>query len=157
MTIRIEFPRAKSSNFDRVLSICRRLPGFKESSQDGLPLYSVEFAESEMESLQAVLDFVANWKLTAYYLDDKLVSRGKIYKLAADHFYDEIRRKSEAERQALNAEKQKRWKEELDKRFPKNQEPTIRIQIEPVSPSVTDIRKSQTPEDLIRRQQERDS
>lgn len=74
MNLRIEFTSNRSSNFQRVLDICRGLNGFTEKQTPAGTVYAVTFNDDEVWSAEAVRDMVHKWKGTAYYIDGKLVS-----------------------------------------------------------------------------------
>lgn len=75
MNLRIEFPPSRSPSFEHTMGICRRLPGFKETTQSGAPLYTIEFKDTEFESAQAVIDLIRNLRMVTFYIEGLLVSR----------------------------------------------------------------------------------
>ncbi|MBL8023916.1 MAG: hypothetical protein JNK54_06505 [Elusimicrobia bacterium] len=98
MNLRIEFMRTKSPVFDRIISVVRQFPTFKEWDSDGIHLYSVEFVETDFESARTVIDFVRGWKGVTYYRDGQLISKGTAYRAAFDEIFRKARRESELSR-----------------------------------------------------------
>ncbi len=98
MILRFEFPPNKSQNFARALGICRRLKSFKERTEDGMVLYSVEFTEDDIFSAEAIRDLIYGWKGAAYYVDGMLVSRSRIWRVIFEAAMEVQSRASRARR-----------------------------------------------------------
>lgn len=87
MKIKIEFTKSRSDDFDRVLALIRKTPSYKEFSEKGITLYSVEFDDSDLDSAQAVIDLLRGWKKVAFYMDGKMVPRFKATTFVWDRIY----------------------------------------------------------------------
>lgn len=87
--LKIEFTKSRSGDFDRILGLIRKTPSFKETSDGGTSLYSVEFDESDFDSAQAVLDLVRGWRSVVFYINGKLVPRFKASNAVWDKVYFE--------------------------------------------------------------------
>lgn len=92
MKLKIEFTRSRSEDFDRVLALIRKIPSYKEITERGISLYSIEFDESNLDSAQAVMDMVRGWKKVAFYMDGRLVPRFKIVTYVWDRVYADFER-----------------------------------------------------------------
>lgn len=113
-TLKIEFTKVRSPRWERVLSIVRKLPTFKETVDNGETVYSVDFDTStEYETAQAVLDFVRGWQSTALYMDGKLVPTFHAVRLIADKM---IRAYKIREREEIKAEQRERVEKVLETR-----------------------------------------
>lgn len=114
MTLRIEFTKTRSPRWERVLSIVRKLPTFKESIDNGEPVYSVDFdTATEYETAQAVLDFVKHWQTTALYMDGKLVPTFHAVRLIGDKM---IRAYQVRAREEMKNEQRERVEKVLEER-----------------------------------------
>jgi hypothetical protein len=114
MTLRIEFTKVRSPRWARVLSIVRKLPTFKETTENGETVYSVDFDTStEFETAQAVLDFVRGWQSTALYMDGKLVPTFHAVRFIGDKM---IRAYRIREREEMKAEQRERVEKTLEAR-----------------------------------------
>lgn len=89
MRLKIEFTKSRSGDFDRILGLISKIPSFKETSDEGVSLYSVEFDESDFDSAQAVLDLVRGWRSVVFYINEKLVPRFKASNAVWDKVYFE--------------------------------------------------------------------
>lgn len=87
--LKIEFTKSRSGDFNRILGLIRKTPSFKETSDGGTSLYSVEFDESDFDSAQAVLDLVRGWRSVVFYINGKLVPRFKASNAVWDKVYFE--------------------------------------------------------------------
>lgn len=87
--LKIEFTKSRSGDFDRILGLVRKTPSFKETSDGGTSLYSVEFDEPDFDSAQAVLDLVRGWRSVVFYINGKLVPRFKATNAVWDKVYFE--------------------------------------------------------------------
>lgn len=114
MTLRIEFTKVRSPRWDRVLSIIRKLPTFKENIEGKETVYSVDFdTATEYETAQAVLDFVRGWQSTALYMDGKLVPTFHAARLIGDKMIRDYRIK---EREEMKIEQRQRVEKVLAER-----------------------------------------
>lgn len=114
MTLRIEFTKVRSPRWERVLSIIRKLPTFKETLEGKETVYSVDFdTATEYETAQAVLDFVRGWQSTALYMDGKLVPTFHAVRLIGDKM---IRAYKIKEREEIKEEQRLRVEKVLEER-----------------------------------------
>ncbi len=89
MRLKIEFTKSRSADFDKILCLIRTNPSFKETSDRGTSIYSVEFDESDFDSAQAVMDLVRGWRGVVFYINGKLVPRFKASTAVWDKIYFE--------------------------------------------------------------------
>jgi hypothetical protein len=79
MKIRLEFTERKGSNFPWALRLCKKMPTFKETIEDGMKVYSVEFdAVRDYRSIEALATYFGYWKQASWFADGKLMNLGVI-------------------------------------------------------------------------------
>lgn len=98
MILRIEFIRVVSSSFPRALSLCKKIPSFTETIENGAPLYSVKFEDDQVEAAEAILHLVGWWRTTAFYIDGRLVPRAKAYWIVTGRVFEKHRQETEEAR-----------------------------------------------------------
>jgi hypothetical protein len=77
--IRLEFTDRKGSNFPWALRLCKKLPSFKETIEDGMKIYSVEFDPvKDYYSIEAMANYFGYWKQAAWFVDGKLMNPGVV-------------------------------------------------------------------------------
>lgn len=76
MKFRLEFikPGSGATSFKWVLHLAKKFPSFRQSEDEGVTIYSLEFEDKDLGSFMAVYDFVRSWKGNAIFIDDKLFS-----------------------------------------------------------------------------------
>jgi hypothetical protein len=104
MIFKFEFTATNSAALPRALALCKRLESFKETREDGAPLYSVKFEEAAVEAAQAIFDLVGDWKGAAFYIDDRLVPRSKIYWTLTEIVFENHRREMDERRRRFDVE-----------------------------------------------------
>jgi hypothetical protein len=72
MKIRIEFGPSKSSSYHWAVRLCKKLPGYKETIEEGMTIHTVEF--EDIETFEQIQRCIGGRKNTAYYLNDRPVA-----------------------------------------------------------------------------------
>jgi hypothetical protein len=76
----LEFGHSRSENFDYLLGLCRRLPGFSQiMDQDRRLVYRVVFRRSEMRRFWRIWDVVQGWSSTRVYRNGDELEKWKIW------------------------------------------------------------------------------
>ncbi len=76
----LEFGHSRSENFDYLLGLCRRLPGFSQiMDQDRRLVYRVAFRRSEMRRFWRIWDYVQGWSTTRVYVNGDELEKWKIW------------------------------------------------------------------------------
>ncbi len=76
----LEFGHSRSENFDYLLGLCRRLPGFSQiMDQDRRLVYRVVFRRSEMRRFWRIWDVVQGWASTRVYRNGDELEKWKIW------------------------------------------------------------------------------
>lgn len=81
MKIRLEFGQSRSISFLWVVRLCKKFPTFKEFTDEGMQIYSIEVTDTdpELSSLETIFNKVRGWKQVAYFINDKLVSASDVF------------------------------------------------------------------------------
>lgn len=65
----IEFSRSKSDSYRWAVRQCKKLPGYRETLEDGMIIHAVEF--DDIETFVPIQRLVGGWRNTAYFRDGK--------------------------------------------------------------------------------------
>ena len=76
----LEFGHSRSENFDYLLGLCRRLPGFSQiMDQDRRLVYRVAFRRGEMRRFWRIWDYVQGWSSTRVYVNGEELEKWKVW------------------------------------------------------------------------------
>jgi hypothetical protein len=75
MKLRLEFTDRRGSHFPWALRLCKKFATFKQTVEDGMNVYSVEFdAKKDAAAIEALAGYLGYWKQAAWYCDGQLTS-----------------------------------------------------------------------------------
>lgn len=115
MNIRLEVGKARSPHWASFVRLAKKQKGYRVEQDDGLEIHVMETNDPEVA--MALWDRVNGWKTVEYYLDGRLVSRSRMWRIVWDlqqrtsklsQMCNEIVGKKQAERD--RAEQERRWR-----------------------------------------------
>lgn len=67
----IEFGRSRSDTYPWAVRQCKKLPGYRETIENGVVVHAVEF--DDIETFVPIQRLIGGWRNTAYFRDGKSI------------------------------------------------------------------------------------